>query len=65
MTLLTVGALTDPQLPARASNMCTTGARLVVFDRVTPPNKNPGYAGANHLCDFTPATSFFDSPDTL
>ena len=28
MTLLTAGALTDPRLPATASNVCTTDARL-------------------------------------
>ena len=28
MILLTAGALTDPQLPARASNVYTTDARL-------------------------------------
>ena len=32
--LLTAGALTDPQLPARASNVYTTDARLGVIDRV-------------------------------
>ena len=46
MTLLTAGALTDPQLPATASNVCTTDARLGGVGRVPPPNKNPGYAGA-------------------
>ena len=59
MILLTAGARTDPQLPARASNMYTTDARLGGIgrvasngwrrpggiDRVPPPNKNPGYAG--------------------
>ena len=40
VTLLTAGALTDPQLPAIASNMCTTDARLGGVGRV-PPNKNP------------------------
>ena len=44
------GALTDPRLPATASNVCTTDARLGGVGRVPPPppNKNPGYAGA--LC---------------
>ena len=46
MTLLTAGALTDPRLPATASNVCTTDARLGGVGRVPPPNKNPGYAGA-------------------
>ena len=52
MTLLTAGALTDPRLPATASNMCTTDARLGGVGRVPPPpqNKNPGYAGV--LCRF-------------
>ena len=45
MTLLTAGALTDPRLPATASNMCTTDARLGGVGRVPPPQKNPGYAG--------------------
>ena len=55
MTLLTVGALTDPQLPATASNVCTTEARLVGVGRVAPPpNKNHGYAG-----DLPRAYSFF------
>ena len=44
MTMLTAGALTDPRLPATASNVCTTDARLCGVDRVLPPNKNPGYA---------------------
>ena len=47
MTLLTAGALTDPRLPATASNVCTTDARLGGVGRVPhPPNKNPGYTGA-------------------
>ena len=45
MTLLTAGALIDPQLPATASNVCTTDARLVVSFGCPPPHKNPGYAG--------------------
>ena len=44
MTLLTAGALTDRQLPATASNVCTTDTRLGGARRVPPPNKNPGYA---------------------
>ena len=49
MILLTAGALTDPQLPERASNVYTIDARLGGIDRVAsagwpPPNKNPGYA---------------------
>ena len=39
MTLLTAGALTDPQLPATASNVCTTDARLAGVDRVPPQTK--------------------------
>ena len=46
MTLLTAGALTDPRLPATASNMCTTYVRLGGVGRVAPPDTNPGYAGA-------------------
>ena len=38
MTLPTVGALAEPQLPATASNVCTTDARLGGVGRV-PPNK--------------------------
>ena len=34
MTLLTAGALTDPRLPATASNVCTTDARLGGVGRV-------------------------------
>ena len=47
MTLLTAGALTDPRLPATASNVCTTDARLGGVGRVhpPPPQQNPGYAG--------------------
>ena len=45
MTLLTAGALTDPRLPATASHVCTTDARLGGVGRVPPPNKYPGYAG--------------------
>ena len=38
MTLLTAGALTDPRLPATASNVCTTDATLGGVGRVaTPP----------------------------
>ena len=44
--MLTAGALTDPQLPATALNMCTTDARLGGVGRVPPPIKNPGYASA-------------------
>ena len=43
-TLLTAGALTDPQLPATASNVCTTDAGLDGVDRVPPSQKNPGCA---------------------
>ena len=50
MTLLTPGALTDPRLPATASNVCTTDARLGGVGRVPPPpQKNPGYAGASRI----------------
>ena len=45
MTLLTAEALTDPQLPETASNVCTTDARLGGVGRVPLPNNNPGYAG--------------------
>ena len=37
MTLLTAGALTDPQLPATASTVCTTDARPGGVGRVHPP----------------------------
>ena len=37
MTLLTAGALTDPRLPATASNVCTTDARLGGVGRMPPP----------------------------
>ena len=36
MTLLTAGALTDPQLPATASNVCTTDERLGGVSQVPP-----------------------------
>ena len=40
MTLLTIaGALTDPQLPAAASNVCTTDARMGGVGRVAPQTK--------------------------
>ena len=47
MTLLTAGALTDPNLPATASNVCTTvtDVRLRGVGWVPPPNKNPGCVG--------------------
>ena len=37
MTMLTAGAPTDPRLPATASNVCTTDARLGGVGRVPPP----------------------------
>ena len=40
MTLLTGGALTDPQLPATASNMCTTDPWLSGDGRVSPKQKS-------------------------
>ena len=58
MILLTAGALTDPQLPTRASNVYTTDARLGGIGRVAPtgwhrpggpPKQNPGYAGASEI----------------
>ena len=45
MTLLTAGSLTDPQLPATASNVCTTDAKLGGVSGC-PLNKNLSYAGA-------------------
>ena len=43
MILLTAGALTDPQLPARASNVYTTDARLGGIGRVASTGWNrPG-----------------------
>ena len=50
MTLLTAGALTDPQLPTLASNVRMTDARLGGVGLVPPPNKNPGYAGVTMTC---------------
>ena len=49
-TLLTDAAITDPQLPVTASNVCTTDARLGGVGQVPPPNKNTGYAGGNAAC---------------
>ena len=43
MTLLTAGALTDPRLPATASNVCTTDARLGGVGRVPPPPKQKSW----------------------
>ena len=40
MTLLTAGALTDPQLPATASNVCATDAWLGVAGRCPPKQKS-------------------------
>ena len=40
MTLLTAGALTDPQLPATASNVCTTDARLGGAGQMPPKQKS-------------------------
>ena len=45
ITLPTAGVLTDLQLPATASNVCMTDAKLGGVGQVPPPNKNPGYAG--------------------
>ena len=39
MTLLNDGALTDPQLPATASHLYMTDARLGDVGRVLPPTK--------------------------
>ena len=39
ITLLTAGALTNHRLPATASNVCTTDARLGGVGRVPPKNK--------------------------
>ena len=39
MTPLTAGAPTDPQLPATASKMCTTDARLGGVGQVAPRTK--------------------------
>ena len=44
--IFAAGALTGPQLPATASNVCTTDVRLGGVGRVPSPNNNPGYAGA-------------------
>ena len=61
MIPLTDGTLTelpDPQLPATASNICSTDAWLCMggVGRVPPPpNTNPGYVGSTYqhinLCD--------------
>ena len=48
MTLLTAGALTDPQLPATASNVCTTDARLGGVGRVPPQTKILATPVASH-----------------
>ena len=65
MILPTAGALTDPQLPARASNVYTTDAKLGGIGRVAstgwhrpgpPLKKNPGYAGV-HLLITSPIAS--------
>ena len=37
------GALTDPRLPATASNVCTTDGRLGGVGRVTPPPKQKSW----------------------
>ena len=39
MTLLTAEALSDPQLAATASDVCTTDARLGGVSRVGPQTK--------------------------
>ena len=55
MTLLTAGALTDPQLPATASTFARlSSARLLGWRRpgALPPNKNPGYADATTTIHF-------------
>ena len=45
MTLLTAGALTDYRLPAAASNVCTTDARLGGVGQVPPPPKQKSWLG--------------------
>ena len=62
MTLLTAGPLTDPRLPATASNVCTTDARLG-WRRPggPPPNKNPGYAGVMESCPIATLTPFLSN----
>ena len=45
ITLLNAGVLTDLQLPATASNVCTADEGWVASAGCPPPNKNPGYAG--------------------
>ena len=52
MTLLTVGALTDPHLPTTASNVCTTDVRLGGVGRVPPQTKilaTPMLRASEHL----------------
>ena len=65
MTLLTAGALTDPQLPATASNVCTTDARLGGVGRVALPKQKSwlrrwqvGIGGIGGLLQFYFVVSF-------
>ena len=59
------GALTDPRLPATASNVCTTDARLGGVGRVPPPNKNPGYAGDRHISGLRLPSSLIAAADMV
>ena len=59
MTLLTAGALTDPKLPATASNVCTTDVRLDGVGRMPPQTKNPGYAGEPDYCQHNQYTTHY------
>ena len=43
---MTAGALTDVQLPARQLQTCARLMQGWVESAGSPPNKNPGYAGA-------------------
>ena len=73
MTLLAAGALTDPQLPATASNVCTTDARLggvgqtkILATPVTPMPifcySTYCYHFSKYICDvFLPPLSWFYS----
>ena len=50
-SLLTAGALTDLQLPATTSNVCTTDARLGGIGRVPPPPTNAYVASPSSACE--------------
>ena len=59
MTLLTAGALTDSRLPATASNVCTSEARLGGVGRVAPQQKSWLHRFQEHRASCCPMAAGF------